>query len=167
MKKTILVCRHACLSSAVARPKQPPVLPAATLNLPLAKRPGFDLFGVTVACLRELCPTPFPVIIRTADLAPEMDGCCHRTQGRFVIQLDRGLDCEKAVNVVLHEWAHARAWNHLLDAACGTGMTPEEFDRLSHGPEFGIAFAEVWRTFSGVILPGIETCRALELDGAA
>lgn len=165
--KPVLVCRHACLSSAAGREYQAALLPASTLKLPLAKRPGYSLFDVTLGCLRELCPAPFPVIVRTSALAPEMDGCCHRTEGRFVIQLDRHLDCEKAVHTLIHEWAHARAWNHLLDAAITEEVGPAEFDRLSHGPEFGIAFAEVWRVFSSVILPGIEACRALEANGAA
>jgi len=154
--KPVLVCRHACLPAAASGAIQLPALPPSIRRLALTKRPGYELFATTLECLRELCPAPFPVIVRTSDIGPEMHGCCHRTENRFVINLSRQLDCERAVETLIHEWAHARAWNHLLDAAITAEVSPAEFDRLSHGPEFGIAFAEVWRVFSGVILPGIE-----------
>lgn len=160
--KPVLVCRHACLRSAVAPGVWQPALPESILRLSLAKRPGYELFEATLEGLRQLCPTPFPTIVRTSDLAPEMDGCCYRTGCRFVIHLDRGLDCERAVDTLLHEWGHARGWSHMLDAAVETDMDAHDFEQLSHGGEFGLAYAEVWRVFSGVIVPTIQACRELQ-----
>jgi hypothetical protein len=70
-----------------------------------------------------------------------------------VIALDRELSCAAAVNTLLHEWAHARAWSHLTDTADRESMSPDEFEKLAHGPEFGLAYAETWRLLVTVILP--------------
>lgn len=165
--KPALVCRHARLATIASGAIQLPAVPPAIRKLPLAKRPGYELLGTTLECLRELCPAPFPVIVRTADIGPEINGCCHRTRNRFVISVSHHLDCERAVETLLHEWAHARAWNHLLDAAITAEVAPTEFDQMAHGAEFGISFAEVWRLFTGLILPGIKACNELQEETAA
>ena len=123
------------------------------------QRPDFDVFQAVVAGLREHCPPAFPVVVRTSRLRPSLDGYCRRRPNRFVLHLNSDLSQPAAVDTLIHEWAHARAWNLLLDAAAGGfaegRVTRQEFDALAHGPEFGAAYAEVWRAFSLRILPGL------------
>ncbi len=122
-------------------------------RVPFAKRPGYGLFAFALATLREQLPTPIPTIVRTGNLPPEIDGYCVRRPSRFVIQIDRKLTCEAAIGVLLHEWAHARAWNHRLDGASKGGLSRGEFEAVCHGPEFGCAYAEAWRLLATRIIP--------------
>ena len=133
-------------------------------RIPLAKRPGYALFAFALAAFRKHLPTPFPTIVRTGDLPPEIDGFCVRRPSRFVIQIDRKLSCEAAIGVLIHEWAHARAWNHRLDGVRRAGLSRDEFEAVCHGPEFGAAYAEAWRLLTTRILPA---WRAQRTGGAS
>ncbi len=74
-----------------------------------------------------------------------------------MIHLSDTLSQNAAIDVLVHEWAHARAWNMLLDKASKDAdagrITVEDFEAASHGPEFGVCFAAVWRVVSLRILP--------------
>jgi hypothetical protein len=41
-------------------------------------------------------------------------------------------------------------------------MGTEEFEKLAHGPEFGLAYAETWRLLVTVILPEFVSRGALK-----
>jgi hypothetical protein len=57
-----------------------------------------------------------------------------------------------AVEVLCHEWAHALAWNFLLDRLAKTpGINPVEFDRACHDEAWGCAYSRVWRAYLDVI----------------
>lgn len=103
--------------------------------------------------LRDHLPTPYPTIVLTSDVPREIDGFCVRRDTRFVIQIDRKLSCAAAIQTLLHEWAHARAWNHRLDQVGRDTVSPDEFEAVCHGPEFGAAYAEAWRLLTTRILP--------------
>lgn len=122
-------------------------------RIPLAKRPGYEFFGHVLGGLREHLPAAFPVIVRTARLGDGIDGQCVRRARRFVVLLDRRLSCDQAVEALLHEWSHARAWNHRLDRAVAGKMALADFEAVAHGGEFGVAYAACWRTFVIRILP--------------
>lgn len=136
-------------------------------RIPFAKRPGYGLFAFALATLREHLPTPFPTIVRTGNLPPEIDGYCVRRPSRFVIQIDRKLTCESAIGVLLHEWSHARAWNHRLDGASKGGLSRAEFEAVCHGPEFGVAYAEAWRLLATRIIPAWRAQRGGRTGGAS
>ena len=58
-----------------------------------------------------------------------------------------------AIDTLLHEWAHALAWNYSLDSlAKQPDIDREEFDRASHDEAWGVAYSRVWRTYSVDIL---------------
>ncbi len=122
--------------------------------------PTCKFFQRVAAGLRQHCPAAYPVVIRTVWLPGNVEGTCSRRRSRFSIRVADRLDEKSAVEVLLHEWAHARSWNHRLDACppvFPTGRDPDlEFDELAHGPEWGIAYSLVWRTFTGPILQGEE-----------
>lgn len=117
----------------------------------------YKRFQQVVAGLRRFCPAAFPVIIRTGRLAPNIEGTCTRRRKRFVIKVADRLDEKTGIEVLLHEWGHALAWNHRLDAvAKAPPKDPNVLERISHGPEWGVAYSTVWRVFTTKILPGIE-----------
>ena len=86
--------------------------------------------------LREICPTLVPVVTSRRTLKDciayttlvRKDGLPHH----FNICIERSLSWEAVWQVLVHEWAHARAWD-------------EESDTVTdHGPAFGIAYSQIW-----------------------
>ena len=76
-----------------------------------------------------------------------LDGDCHKYKKKFYIRINRDLDEPAAIDTLLHEWAHARAWNHLLDSA----ETNEHFETFSHDASWGVAYSEVYRVYEKYI----------------
>ena len=144
----VLCCRYACRSNAAAMTG---LLDAeGSRRQSFLKRRGFNEFRSLVQKLREQCPTGKPVVIRTSWMHSAIQGACIRRKSRFVIRLNNRLDEQEAIETVLHEWAHALAWNYSLDRlASEPGVTPEAFDRASHDEAWGCAYSRVWRVYSG------------------
>jgi len=118
----------------------------------LPRFPWWPECRAVMGTLRFTCPPAMPVVVRTARLPANILGNCARRPRRFVIQLNRYLTDEQAVETLLHEWAHALAWNFSLDQlAKAPGIQPDEFDRASHDEAWGCAFSRVWRAYSGHI----------------
>lgn len=84
----------------------------------------------------------FPVSVRRVKLS-KLEGRCWKQGKKFHIQIDKSLDEGRAMDVLLHEWAHARAWNHRLDEAA----TDEAFNKLAHDAAWGVAFAEIYSAY--------------------
>lgn len=151
------LCRKATTAPSVA---------SAGLKFPSAYRlraksfmaeARFKRFQQVVAGLRRFCPTAFPVVVRTGLLSPHIEGTCTRRRNRFVIKIADRLDQKTGIDVLLHEWAHAVAWNHRLDVVTKAPPNdPHVLERIAHGPEWGVAYGLVWRTFTTRILPGLE-----------
>jgi hypothetical protein len=93
--------------------------------------------------LKKKCPVAFPVSVRRVQLSNRLEGRCWKVGKQFHIQIDKTLDEHKAMDVLLHEWAHARAWNHMLDAA----TTDEAFNKLAHDAAWGVAYAEIYAAY--------------------
>ena len=147
LSPTIVACR---MNAAGLRP---PLLGCHASSSGFRTRREFEEFRRVVAGLRKLCPTGKPVIVRTARLPPTTLGECIRRPARFVIRLNNRLDEQGAIETVLHEWAHALAWNYSLDSLAKQPDTDrEEFDRASHDEAWGVAYSRVWRTYSVDIL---------------
>jgi hypothetical protein len=85
----------------------------------------------------------FPVSVRRLRIPSRLEGRCWKTGKQFHIQIDSRLDENKAMDVLVHEWAHARAWNHRLDSA----TTDEQFNKLSHDAAWGVAYAEIYSAY--------------------
>jgi hypothetical protein len=92
--------------------------------------------------LKKELPAAFPVSVRRVKLA-RVEGRCWKHGKKFHIQVDSTIDEHRAMDTLLHEWAHARAWNHRLDAA----TTDDEFNKLAHDAAWGVAFAEIYSLY--------------------
>lgn len=121
------------------------------------QRPGWGEFRKILVGLREFCPPAKPVIVRTSWLPPDILGECRRGPSRFVIRLNNQLRQDQAIETLLHEWAHALAWNYSLDRLARTpGVSPEVFDRASHDEAWGCAYSRVWRVYVEVCCTAME-----------
>lgn len=143
-----LKCRMTTLGSRISPPDRCP----RGLQQNFRSDGGFGAFQGVLGYLREHCPAAQPVIIRSAWLADETAGECVRRPKRFVIRLNRNLSEAIAVETLLHEWAHALAWNFALDRlAKAPETTAEEFQAAAHDESWGCAYSRVWRAYLGVI----------------
>jgi len=125
--------------------------------IPLARQGCYQLLRTTINALRLHAPAAHPVIVRSGWNLPEhIDAYCTRRDNRFVIMLGQHLSPSKAPEVVVHEWAHARAWHHRHDHAVQAAQTGEideaEFDASCHDAAWGVEYAHCWRVFTRVVL---------------
>ena len=94
-----------------------------------------------VSILKKKCPLAFPVSVRRVKLA-HLDGDCSLGKKKFFIRISRDISEASAIETLLHEWAHARAWNHLHDS-----LDWREFEERSHDASWGVAYSEVYRIY--------------------
>jgi hypothetical protein len=114
-------------------------------------------FKRIVQLLKSFIPTAFPVEVRFRQLRNGIAGICSRRGPLYVINICNTLDEGEAIATLLHEFGHALAWNHLDDQIAYMGRgSQSEFDRRTHGPEWGVAYAEVYRTYVADVLPTLE-----------
>lgn len=103
----------------------------------------FQVYRDLLALLKDKLPAAYPVSVRRVPLTVKLDGRCWKHGKKFHIQISKNLDESRAIDVLIHEWAHARAWNHRLDNA----KNDEEFNKLSHDAVWGVAYAEVYAEY--------------------
>jgi hypothetical protein len=108
----------------------------------------YETFRAVLGHLREHCPAAKPVVVRTGWLGDGTAGACTRRSERFVIRLSKYLDEDAAVEALLHEWAHALAWNYTLDKLARTPrLDPAGFQIAAHDEAWGCAYSRVWREY--------------------
>ena len=114
-------------------------------------------FNRTVQLLKSFIPTAFPVEVRFRRLRKGIAGNCSRRGPLYVINICNTLYEGEVIAALLHEFGHALAWNHLDDQMayvdCGS---QSEFERRTHGPEWGVAYAQVYRAYVADVLPALE-----------
>jgi len=103
----------------------------------------FRAYQELLRMLKKKCPAAFSVCVRRVKLSHRLEGRCWKTGKKFYIQIDKNLDEHKAMDVLIHEWAHARAWNHRLD----TATDDEAFNKLAHDAAWGVAYAEIYSAY--------------------
>ena len=139
--------RPLCCSLRVHARSAAAALPVAPLDSgpSLRRLSGWTDFTDTLTDLRQMCPA-LPVVVRMARLADTILGECIRRRKRFVVRLNSSMGENQAIDVLLHEWGHALAWNYSLDRLSRTpGIDPAEFEQASHDEAWGCAYARVWR----------------------
>jgi len=112
----------------------------------------FKNYRALIRVLKQHVPPAFPVSVRRVKLSRHLEGRCWKRGKTFIIEIDKNLEQARAIDVLIHEWAHARAWNHMLD----TAPTDEVFNKLAHDAAWGVAYSEVYsvyeRNFTQVVL---------------
>jgi len=102
----------------------------------------FSSYRALLKLLKQDFPAAFPVSVRRVKLS-NYNGRCWKHGKKFIIQLDKSLHEHLAMEVLVHEWAHARAWNHRMDNAADD----EAFNKLAHDATWGVAYAEIYSAF--------------------
>jgi hypothetical protein len=94
-----------------------------------------------VSLLKKKCPPAYPVSVRREKMS-NFDGDCTLHSKKFFIRINKSLNETGAMDTLIHEWAHARAWNHLHDK-----LSYEEFEERSHDASWGVAYSEVYKIY--------------------
>lgn len=107
--------------------------------------------------LRIHLPPSRPVTVLVGRQLSDRDGDCSIVRGEFQIRVCKSLNEVEAIECLLHEWAHAISWEACLGtAAKSRGLSADEFDRLAHGPKWGIAYSKVYLCFTSEIVLTIQ-----------
>jgi hypothetical protein len=84
-----------------------------------------------VVVLKHLVPLAHPVRVTRAKMDDSSGDCDLKEKpSRFHIRIDSSMDELGAIETLIHEWAHARAWVEHTD---------------DHSPYWGVAFSECYR----------------------
>lgn len=102
---------------------------------------SYKYYKKLVSLLKEKCPLAYPVSVRRNKMS-NLDGDCALHSKKFFIRINKSLDESAAMDTLIHEWAHARAWNHLHDK-----LSWEEFEERSHDASWGVAYSEVYKVY--------------------
>jgi len=109
---------------------------------------AFESYRKLVLVLKRKCPPAYPITVRRVAMTSHRDGDCWLKDCNFYIRVNRELPEPLAIETLLHEWAHARAWSHLHDS-----LTCDEFEERSHDASWGVAYSEVYRVYEQCFLP--------------
>jgi hypothetical protein len=81
-------------------------------------------------------------------------GQCWRERSKFRIRVSSAIAEEHAIDVLVHEWGHALAWNYARDRMPNRKtMSRSQREAVDHGPEWGVAYSKVYATLVGSIIP--------------
>ncbi len=105
----------------------------------------YNYFQDIIRLLKTSKPAAYPVTVRRQPLT-DLDGYCQRNGNRFKIVVNKHLDEPRAVECLLHEYAHALSWSHLHDTLEGV-----DFARKIHDATWGVAYAEVYCVYEKYI----------------
>lgn len=110
-----------------------------------------------LAQLRNRLPPRYPVDVLANQEFKTVDGDCTQIGRRFRIRLSRSMAETEAIEVLVHEWAHALSWGRSLHEVRKMSRLPWlEFQRAAHGPRWGIAYSLVYRVLVTEILPALR-----------
>lgn len=126
---------------------------AARFAVTQASKTDRRFFFRIVEQLKVRLPLRRPVVVLVGRQFSKVDGDCSVVGGRFRIRVSRELNESQAIDVLLHEWAHALSWDVCVGkAAKSRSISNHEFERLAHGPKWGLAYSKVYLCFTGEIL---------------
>lgn len=111
----------------------------------------FKNYRTLIAALKKHAPPAYPISVTRKRLPNKIEGLCWKHGKKFCINIERSINEARAMDVVLHEWAHALAWNDLLDNA----KTDDEFNKLAHDASWGVAYSRVYQIYEQQFLPNI------------
>jgi hypothetical protein len=109
----------------------------------------YKLYRALVQVLKKHAPPAFPISVTRVQLPKRLEGRCWKDGKSFRIEIEKSLDEARAIDVLLHEWAHARGWNHRLD----TAEDDAAFNKLAHDAAWGVAYAEVYCVYEQKFIP--------------
>jgi len=112
---------------------------------------AYKQYNALVRALKKHAKAGYPITVRRIKLSDGHEGFCCKHGKKFYIELSRTIPENRAIDVLLHEWAHALAWNDLLD----TTKTDEDWNKLAHDASWGVAYSKVYQIYEQIFLPSI------------
>jgi hypothetical protein len=112
---------------------------------------SYKQYNALVRALKTHAPPAYPISVRRLPLADGHEGFCYKHGKKFHIQISKTVPENRAIDILLHEWAHAVAWNTMLDAA----KTDDEWNKLAHDASWGVAYSKVYQIYEQIYLPSI------------
>ena len=150
MKPTSCPARHRSRAASREWPSRPANQITAS---PRLRVHGREFFSRVVKQLKLRLPPNRPVTVLASRQLSKKSGDCSIVRGKFQIRVSRDLNESEAIDCLLHEWAHCLSWDVCVGKVAKDWSVPDhEFDRLSHGPKWGLAYSKVYLCFTSEIL---------------
>lgn len=89
------------------------------------------LFYKAVRFLKSISTAELPIKIKRVNME-NLDGSCEEKKSYFLIKINKELDENHAIDVLLHEMAHADAWGK---------------DQDVHGKNWGLSYSRIYRKY--------------------
>ena len=130
--------------------------PAAGLAARSRRKVKYRLFQQVAALLSELLPARLPIDVRLAYVRVGLYGYCVFETTHFCIRVSSRLSQDFAIDVLIHEWAHALAWPRNKESFIYRWMPLSERGPLAHNSAWGRAYAKVYSTVRFEIIPRLR-----------
>ena len=106
-----------------------------------------DYFFYTLTALKSACRPAKPVQLVFKKLPDSVLGQCRMLGNKFIITLNSAMGGPQATDVLVHEWAHALAWNYLHNNLSNTAVNQSHFDKIVHDEAWGCAYSKTYRAY--------------------
>lgn len=93
---------------------------------------AYDYFREVASFFKNSNLVIEPISVRRMKIRSGLDGLCEKKDNKFVIKVSSNLNENYSIDVLIHEVAHAVAW---------------EKDTDIHGSNWGRAYSKVYRLF--------------------
>lgn len=125
------------MAGVIARPKKKKKINREALRKDV-------VFNCVLAALKRWCPPAKPVKLVINKMANGLLGSCRFDGGKFVIRLNSAMGPPQAVDVLVHEWAHALSWNYTHDKLITGPSNQELVDWGTHDATWGCAYSRTY-----------------------
>jgi hypothetical protein len=123
------------------------------------RRPEYRLFHQIVGLLHELLPARLPIDVCLGIGDGRRYGECTLEPSRFRIRVSHRLPEEFAIEVLIHEWAHALSWPR-GQHRCSYRWQPIAIrGPIDHDAAWGRAYAKVYCRVVFEILPRLQKAK--------
>lgn len=91
-----------------------------------------SLFLRVSSYLKTVTKARMPIKVRRVVMKDDLLGLCEEKKGFFLIKVRKNLPEEHAIDILIHEIAHADSW---------------EQDKDFHGKNWGVSYSRLYRAF--------------------
>jgi hypothetical protein len=127
------------------------------------------LFHRVLELLHEALPAKLPIDARLGWVKKSSLGVCTCFDTHFRIRVSSRLSEWSAIEVLVHEWAHALAWDAYKNVPYWPWAPVAENQKPFHGDAWGRAYSKVYRVVFFDIIPqiykGQQAARRLRKKG--
>lgn len=93
---------------------------------------AYDYFREVAGFFKNSNLVDDPISVRRMKIRDDLDGSCEKKDDKFIIKVSSNLNENYSIDVLIHEIAHAVAWDKDTDM---------------HGLNWGRAYSKVYRLF--------------------